>query len=929
MRTRHRSHLPLPKRVVALFVGILAALCTLLPTTKALALTLTKDGLESAEAASCVIDTDSLRSFEFSTSDPNVFQVKRDATTYSTASISNCEVCGVYIWGTPQQGERTLPGYFELVWKDALLDNAGVRHDLHARFSNVKVNWKYAPNVGNVSQQLLRITDTAIRISADPESLIRWDNTTGGYKSQFPRAWVNGKFYALGVSCDITFWNGDSTSLNYNLYAQDIDQPDRFTGNAFVECSWGSPWAESFEPSSKFDVYHVTEDTTLVVNGSVIYGTQGTDLEDERRSGFVTLGTMAGESSPLSFTWRGSACYTRILQDWSYRLKTRVIDGVGGTIETKTGGEVLIKSNAEDDWDETGMIPKNSYLVTATPENGYHVSEMWLDDERLSDTETAAGAVSLTDVSKDHCVSVKFEKDSPKTGTVTLVKTSAATAVTEANPCYSLEGAQYGIYDDAECANEVGTLETNADGKSGSLELEAGTYYVKETKAPTGYMLDEEVREVAITAGEATTVEVSDIPQGNPVDVVALKTDADLKASKPQGSASLAGAEFTVAFYAGYYESDGLPKTATRTWVVKTDADGNAHLDKDHVVSGDELYLFDGKPGLPLGTVSIRETKAPKGYAIPKDTAPKVQQIRASGSTNKIDSFLAPDEKNPTATDPILRGGVTVKKTDKTGESGLAGATFSIVNASDGVVVVSGKQYKKGETCLTITSGNDGTASTSDDALPYGSYTVTETEAPKGYLVDSSWSESFSITKDGEVVDLTSRPVKNDRLTTSVSLKAKKEFDGSSQGRTLEKDMFSFELLDGKDKVLQTKTNDAKGEVAFATLVFDYADAGKTYTYEIREVKGTDEAIVYDAHVEEVRVTIALGDDGALEAKVATDDDGIVFHNQTIDPVEMPLTGQRGLQGMIPGALTALVAGGTLVGRQATKKGKRRRGRRR
>ena len=907
---------------------LLATLLVLLPATRAWAITLTKDGLESAQAASCVIDIDSLRNFTFSTSNADVFQVKTDTSTYSTTSLSNYEVSGVYIWGTPQKGVKTLPGYFELVWKNALLDNAGKRHDLHARFSNIKVNWKYDPGVGEVSQQLLRITDTSIRINAEPEALIRWDSTAKAYKSRFSNAWVNGLFYALGISCNVTFWNGDSSTLKYNLYAQDIDQPDRFTGNTLASCSWGSAWAESFAPSSKFSTYHVAKSTTLTANGSTIYGTKQTDSDNEKLSGFVSLGTMSGSSNPLSFTWTGSACSTRILQDWSYVLKTRVINAVGGTIYAKTGSKVQIKSNRKDTWNETGMVPKSSYLVTATPDSGYHISGIWLDGERVSDAEISSGAVSLPNIAKNYYVSVMFAKDEPKTGTVTLVKSSANTAVTNGNPCYSLEGAEYGVYSDQECKTSVGTLKTNSSGMTGSLSLNAGTYYVKETKAPAGYALDATVHKATITANATTKVEVSDVPQSNPVDVVALKVDTDTGKASPQGAATLAGTEFTVAYFAGYYDSDKLPASATRTWVIKTDADGKGHLDQSHLVSSDALYLFDGKSGLPLGTVSIRETKAPAGYVLPQSGKQSVQQIRATSTKATLSSFVEPSEQSPTESDPVIRGGVKAKKTNKTGETPLAGAVFSITNASDATVVVGGKQYPKGETCLTIESGTDGIATTTEDALPYGSYTISETKAPEGYHIDAEWSESFSITKDGEVVDLTSHPVKNDRVTASVSLKAKKEFDGASQGRALEADMFSFELLDDEGKVIQTKTNDGNGEVAFATLVFDHDDAGKEYSYKIREVKGTDKEIDYDTHVEEVHVSIELQEDGTLKATLKTDDDGIVFHNQTIEAPEMPLTGREGLRYTVPGALTALVAGGTLVGRQATKKSKRRRRRR-
>lgn len=911
--------------IIPTILVIAAALTTVTPAFAAV--TLTKDGLANAEAASCVIDIDSLRDFSFTTSNSDVFSVKRNTSTYTTATIPNCDVYGVYIWGTPKKGVTNLEGYFDLVWDDALLDNAGKRHDLHARFSNIVVNWKYDPNVGAVSQQLLMISDSSIRLSADPEALIRWDSSSNSYKSKLESAWVNGTYYALGISCDVTFWNEDSSSLKYNLYAQDIDQPDRFTGNGYDSCSWKTAWAESFIPLSSYGTYHVEKNSTLEAKGSTIFGTTGTDSSEERRSAFVTLGTMAGSKSPLSFTWHGSGCCTRILQDWSYLLRTRVVNGVGGSIDVNTGSEVFIKSNESDTWNETGTIPKSDYLVTATPDSGYHIASIWVDNVRASDDQIAAGSVSLATIAKNHDVAVQFEKDADKTGDAILVKSSANTQVTDDNPCYSLENAQYGIYSDEACETAVGTLVTDASGTSNTVSLVAGTYYVKETSAPTGYALDTETYQVTVKEGETANVEVSDIPQGNPVDVAAQKVDADTAAASPQGSASLEGAEFALSYYAGYYEDGELPDEATRVWVLRTDAEGKAHLDEDHLVTGDDLYLFDGQPALPLGTIAITETKAPKGYLLP-DASTRVQQVSTTSTEAVLSVFSIPDETNPTTADPVIRGGVSVKKTNRTGETALAGAVFSISNASEAAVVVGGESYQPGETCLTIESGEDGIASSAADALPYGSYTIVESKAPEGYLLDSSWTESFDIVDAGQLVDLTAKPAKNDRVTTTASLTATKVFDGSSQGRALEKDLFSFELLDEAGKVIQTKTNDENGEIAFATLVFDYQDAGKEFSYTIREVKGDDAQIVYDAHEEHVTISVQLDDDGALSARVTTDEDGIVFHNSTVAAVEMPLTGQAGLHGMLPAVLIALAAGGALAGRQYLKRdreGRRRR----
>ena len=76
--------------------------------------------------------------------------------------------------------------------------------------------------------------------------------------------------------------------------------------------------------------------------------------------------------------------------------------------------------------------------------------------------------------------------------------------------------------------------------------------------------------------------------------------------------------------YAGFYNKDNLPAEATRTWVTKTiaetDSDGTTHyitkLADAYKVSGDSFYMQDGKAVLPLGTLTVEETKAPNGYLL-------------------------------------------------------------------------------------------------------------------------------------------------------------------------------------------------------------------------------------------------------------------------------------------------------------------------
>lgn len=92
------------------------------------------------------------------------------------------------------------------------------------------------------------------------------------------------------------------------------------------------------------------------------------------------------------------------------------------------------------------------------------------------------------------------------------------------------------------------------------------------------------------------------------------KIDENEVKAVPQNkiSSSLEGAEFTMKYYPGT-SATGNP---TRTWTLVTDSKGAARLDKDHLKSGTLFTDNDGDAYLPLGTVVIKESKAPTGYKL-------------------------------------------------------------------------------------------------------------------------------------------------------------------------------------------------------------------------------------------------------------------------------------------------------------------------
>lgn len=200
-------------------------------------------------------------------------------------------------------------------------------------------------------------------------------------------------------------------------------------------------------------------------------------------------------------------------------------------------------------------------------------------------------------------------------GKLKLKKASSNPGISDNNPCYSLEGATYGVYSDSGCTQQVGTLTCNASGDSNVIDIAPGAYYVKETKAGKSYALDEGVHKVNVSGGQTATVNVTDAPQNDPADMLVAKVDSETGKASPLGAGTLSGAEFTVKYYDGFYTQDNLPENATRTWILKTDAKGRTSLlgaqkkPDTYFVSGDSLYLStDGYATLPIGTISVQET---------------------------------------------------------------------------------------------------------------------------------------------------------------------------------------------------------------------------------------------------------------------------------------------------------------------------------
>lgn len=306
-------------------------------------------------------------------------------------------------------------------------------------------------------------------------------------------------------------------------------------------------------------------------------------------------------------------------------------------------------------------------------------------------------------------------------GKLKLKKASSNPGISDGNPCYSLEGATYGVYSDPGCTQQVGTLTCNASGDSNVIDIAPGTYYVKETKAGKSYALDGGIHKVNVSGGQTATVNVTDAPQNDPADMLVAKVDAETGKASPLGAGTLAGAEFTVKYYDGFYTQENLPEKATRTWVLKTDEDGftglsSARENPDiYLSSGDSFYqTADGKMyTLPLGTVTIQETKAPAGYLL-SDSTVHLQQVTSNTSSEFVSTFVEPSEDAPTVREQVKRGDIAFNKVHGEDMTGLAGVPFKITSKTTGeshiaITDVNGILTTEASACphTRNTNGND------------------------------------------------------------------------------------------------------------------------------------------------------------------------------------------------------------------------------
>lgn len=358
---------------------------------------------------------------------------------------------------------------------------------------------------------------------------------------------------------------------------------------------------------------------------------------------------------------------------------------------------------------------------------------------------------------------------------------------------------------------EILTPDENGKATLGS-DVPFGSYYVREISTDSHYMLSDEKYPVtfAYAGQEIPTVELA-VNDGKSItnemiygEIHGMKKDEDGKA--------LAGATI------GLFLTDGTEPILTT------------------VSAEDGSFSFTG---IPYGEYVVREIAAPEGYVL--DETPYTVKVDQNGAVVEIE-----------ITNKLIRGSVQLTKVDKDyPDHHLSGAVFEV--------------YRGGKLVGQMEELSDGVYKL--DNLPYGDYTLKETEAPKGFFLDEK-TYSFSIKEDGKTVVVENEAGKgfvNQAQTGGIRIE-KTSDDGALKGFT-----FRVEGTDITGNAFSKDfVTDEKGQI--------HIDGLRIGDYVISEVSNK----ANEKYELPANVTVTVHEGKTVVAK---------FHNKLKPVTDIPKTG--------------------------------------
>ena len=435
------------------------------------------------------------------------------------------------------------------------------------------------------------------------------------------------------------------------------------------------------------------------------------------------------------------------------------------------------------------------------------------------------------------------------TGSIKIHKYSASPEITNGNSCYSLKGAEFGIFKtmaDAQAGkNAVVTITTDANGNGSVGNLAYGTYYVKETKASPGYRINNNVYREKVDSDIPVAFNVPEEAGNDPASVLVQKKDSN-------GTVLLEGCIFAIKYYDIQMDTDPAQagKSAVRTWYIKTNDLGKADIGDSKCIqkNSDPLYYDNyGVAIIPLGTITVQEIQAPEGYVL-DDTIHTFKITDNPSGIPHVDVENARTIPNTKKSQPFELIKLAEGKNNSTYPLANAGFSACPVNsltlvaddykAADGEIIVkddTGKAYIWDAKKAVMLTADGSTELFTDEngyaksvPLAYGKYIVRETTVPKnfhpveaftvnitensdepvklGYFTDKSFKAYLKLIKKD---DATGKKILSDSATFKIWSYDDNDyvtFDGVSEFKTKDGELMTpGTLMPGKYRIEESE----------------------------------------------------------------------------------------------------------------------------
>ena len=530
--------------------------------------------------------------------------------------------------------------------------------------------------------------------------------------------------------------------------------------------------------------------------------------------------TLTKTSADVSIT-QGNSAYSLAGATYNVYKGTSGTGSVVATFTTDEAGHATLSTPLED----------GTYSVKeVTPPKGYKL-----------DTKVYTFTINGADTS----LSVE---DEPGTLTLKLKKKDSQTGSTPQGNA-TLAGAVYQVSYQKGGQTVTEELTSDAQGNLGTLEgIPFGTVTVKELTAPEGYRLDTEVHTYTVDGSQLTgdvyELEVDDLTEDVMRGGLTIQKLDSQTGTTPQGDASLEGISFEIVNNSqnAVVVNGNTAQPGQVAMTITTNSAGVATT---------------GESSLPYGEYTVREVS----------TNDSMLQTFTEEISVTIDSDGVMLEYE--AENEVVRGGIDISKEDSEmgstpqGNSSFAGISFEVVNRSANPVVVGGQTYAVGDVVMTITTDENGHASTGSDLLPYGTYEVRESQTNESML--PTWTgETVTVRQNGHSVAVTAV---DEVERGGLSVEKQDTITGSTPQGDADFSGITFEIINNsRNPVIVEGQKYQPGEVV-KTLVTD--SEGKASTAD--DLLPYGEYILHESATNESMLLTAP------DQTVLVEDDGIIY----------------------------------------------------